>query len=67
MAAWVLLTFSYVYKINSALCIPLSRIKEYICLKNMIHQIDSKHECLLLLASFTVKYGLVFVLTVEDW
>ena len=32
----------------------------------MIHQIDSKNEWLLLLASFTAKFGLVFVLTLEN-
>ena len=31
----------------------------------MIHQIDSKYEWLLLSASFAVKFGLVFVLTME--
>ena len=35
---------------------------QYRCLKNVIHQIDSKNEWLLLLASFTEKFGLVFVL-----
>ena len=44
----------------------LSRIKEYRCLKSMIHQIDSKNERLLLSASFTTKFGLVFVLTLEN-
>ena len=29
-------------------------------------QIDSKNECLLLLASFTAKFGLAFVLTLEN-
>ena len=32
----------------------------------MIHQIDSKYEWLLLSASFAVKFGLVFVLTMEN-
>ena len=36
------------------------------CLKNVIHQIDSKNEWLLLSASFTAKYWLVFVLTLEN-
>ena len=36
---------------------------QYRCLKNVSHQIDSKNGCLLLSASFTVKSGLVFVLT----
>ena len=33
--------------------------------KNVIHQIDSKNEQLLLSAIFTVRFGLVFVLTFE--
>ena len=37
---------------------------QYRCLKNAIHQIDSKNEWLLLSACFTVKFGLVFVLTI---
>ena len=34
--------------------------------KNVIHQIDSKNGWLLLSASFTAKFGLVFVLTLEN-
>ena len=40
--------------------------KEYTCLENVIHQIDSKNEWLLLPPSFTAKFGLVFVLTLEN-
>ena len=36
------------------------------CLKNVIHQIDSKNKWLLLPASFTAKLGLVFVLKLEN-
>ena len=36
------------------------------CLKNVVHQIDSKNGWLLLSASFTAKFGLVFVLTLEN-
>ena len=39
---------------------------QYRCLKNVIHQIDSKNEWLLLSARFTAKFGLVFVLTLEN-
>ena len=39
---------------------------QYRCLKNVIHQIDSKNGWLLLLARFTAKFGLVFVLTLEN-
>ena len=35
-------------------------------MKNAIHEIDSKNKWLLLLARFTVKVGLVFVLTLEN-
>ena len=35
-------------------------------LKNVIHQIDSKNEWLLLSVSFTAKFGLIFVLTLEN-
>ena len=38
----------------------------YSCLKNVIHQIDSKNEWLLFPATFTAKLGLVFVLTLEN-
>ena len=39
---------------------------QYRCLKNVIHQIDSKNGWLLLSASFTAKFGLVFVLTLKN-
>ena len=35
-------------------------------LNNVIHQIDSKNEWLLPQASFTAKFELVFVLTLEN-
>ena len=34
--------------------------------ENVILQIDSENEWLLLSASFTAKFGLVFVLTLEN-
>ena len=34
--------------------------------ENVTHQIDSKNEWLLLAASFTAKFGLAFVLTLEN-
>ena len=40
---------------------------QYRCLKNVIHQIDSKNGGLLLSASFTAKFGLIFVLTLENF
>ena len=40
--------------------------QQYKCLKKMIYQIDSKNEWLLLSAGFTAKFGLVFVLTLEN-
>ena len=39
---------------------------QYRCLKNVIHQIDSKNGWLFLSASFMGKFGLVFVLTLEN-
>ena len=39
---------------------------QYRCLKNVIHQTDSKDGWLLLTASFTAKFGLVYVLTLEN-
>ena len=39
---------------------------QYRCLKNVIHQTDSKNGWLLLSASFTAKFGLVFFLTLEN-
>ena len=55
--------FSYVYTIKFYI---LSRIKEYRCLENVIHQIDIKSEWLLPSASFMAKFGLVFILTLEN-
>ena len=39
---------------------------EYRCWKNVIHQIGSKSEWLLLSASVTTEFGLAFVLTLEN-
>ena len=39
---------------------------KYRCLKSAIHQIDSENGRLLLPASFTAKFGLVFDLTLEN-
>ena len=38
----------------------------HVQMKNVIHQIDSKNEWLLLSASFTAKLELVFALTLEN-
>ena len=59
-------TFSYVYTNNLVPCIPLLRIKEYKMFENVIHPVDNKNKWLLLSASFTAKFGLVFVLTLEN-
>ena len=58
---WLLLTF-FICLQNQVLLIPLS----YRCLKNVIHQIDSKNEWLLLSVTFTAKLELDFVLTFEN-
>ena len=52
--------FPYVYTI-----ICLIRLS-YRCLKNVIHQVDSSIEWLLLSVTFTAKLELVFVLTFEN-
>ena len=51
---------SYVYTFHYHL------LKSIDVLKNVIHQIDSKNEWLLLSACFTAKFGMVFVLTLEN-
>ena len=62
MAAWLLLTF-FIRLHNQLSSIRfITRIKEYRCVKNVIHQIDSKNKWLLLSASFTAKSGLFFCL-----
>ena len=40
--------------------------KTHMFLKNVIHHIDNNNEWLLLSASFTAKFGLVFALTLEN-
>ena len=66
IAAWLFLTF-FIYLHNQLssiyFIITFSRVQ---MLKNVIHQIDSKNEWLLLSASFTAKCWLVFVLTLEN-
>ena len=62
MEALLLLTFANLPTINK---FYLSHIKDYKCLKKVIHQIDSKNEPLLLLASFTAKFELILVLRQE--
>ena len=65
MAACPFLTI-FICLCNQVLYISLSRIKQYRCLKNVLHQIDSKNEWLLLSASITTKFALAFVLTLES-
>ena len=57
----LLLTF-FICLHNQVLLILLS----YRCLKNVIHQVDSKNEWLLLSVTFTAKLELIFVLTFEN-
>ena len=66
MAAWLLLTFPVMFTQSISSIHSVTRIKEYRCLKNAIHQIDSKNEWLLPSASFTEKFALDFVLTLEN-
>ena len=58
---WLLLTF-FICLHNQVILIPLS----HRCLKNVIHQVYSKNEWLLLSVTFTANLELVFVLTFEN-
>ena len=62
MAGWLLLTFLICLRNLFYIVITYSGYK---CLKNVIHPIDNKNEWLLP-ASFTAKFELVFVLTLEN-
>ena len=67
MVVWPLLIFFIcLHDQLSSIYVLLSRIKEYGCLKYWIYKIDSKNEWLLLSASFTAKFGFVFVLTQKN-
>ena len=62
MQGWLLLTFficlhNQLSSFNSII-VQMS--------ENVIHQVDSKNEWLLLLVNFTAKFELVFVLTFEN-
>ena len=65
MAAWLLLFHMFTQSIKFY-TFRHYVLKKYRCLKNVIHQVDSKNERLLFSASFTAKFGLVFVLTLEN-
>ena len=56
---WLLLTF-FICLHNQLILLS------YRCLKNMIYQVGSKNEWLLLSVTFTAKLELVFVLTFEN-
>ena len=57
----------HVFTQSVSLYIPLSHIKEHRCLKNVIHQIDSKNEWLFFSTRFTGKLYLIFVLRWLAW
>ena len=66
MAAWLLLTFfvclhNQLSSIHSIITSEREQMFE-----KVIHHLDSKNEWLLLSASFTAKFGLVFVLTLGN-
>ena len=65
MAACLLLIF-FICLNNQLSSMHSIIMHEYRCLKNVVHQTDSKNKWLLLSASFTAKIGLVFVLTLEN-
>ena len=67
MAGWLLLIFLIcLHDQLSFITHSIIPYYKYRCLQNLIHQIDSKNEWLLLPASFMAKFGLVFVLTLEN-
>ena len=51
---------------QSVLHIPSSHIKQYRCLVKVIHQVVTKTKSLLILATCTAKFDVVFVLTLEN-
>ena len=67
MAGWLLLTFLIcLYNQLSSTIHSIITYQDYRCLKNVIHQLDSKNEWLLLPASFTAKFLLAFLLKLES-
>ena len=66
MVDWLLLTVFICLHNQLSSIHSIISYSEYRCLKNVIHQIDSKNEWLLLRASFTAKFGLAFVLILEN-
>ena len=66
MVDWLLLTvFICLHNQLSSIHSSIT-YSEYRYLENVIHQIDSKNEWLLLRASFSSKFEFVFVLTLEN-
>ena len=66
MAAWLLLIIFICLNNQLSSIHSIIIYQEYRCLKNLIHQVDSKNDWLLLSAGFTAKVELVFVLTLEN-
>ena len=66
MAGWLLLIFFICLHNQLSSIHSISTFYQYRCLENVIHQIDSKNGWLLLSVKFTAKFGLVFVLTLEN-
>ena len=60
MAAWLLLIFSICLHNQLSSLHSVTRIKQYRCLKDVIHQIDSKNEWLLLSFSIGKHFFLEF-------
>ena len=56
---------SFLYLSNKVLYIPLSCVKEYRCLKNVIYQIESKYEWFSFQQILLSKFGLFFFVTLE--
>ena len=67
MGGWLLLIFLIcLHNQLSAIIHCIITHWEHRCLKNVIYEINSKYEWLVLPASFRAKFGLVFVLTLEN-
>ena len=67
MTGWLLLTFLIcLHNQLTSIIHCIITYQEYRCLNNVIHETDSKNKWLLLPASFTAKFRLVFVLTLEN-
>ena len=66
MAGWLLLTFLICLHNQLSSIMHSVHVLRVQMFEKCVHQIDSKNEWWLLPASFTVKFGLVFVVTLKN-